>query len=107
MSLCGLGINQAQSVPCQHGKFTLIECCFLCSMDAQIEALHKKIIEMDERLKNVEIVVTDKLCKKPHKCPVCDGCGNSKGVLEPNPNYDFSMKYALCNSCGGKGIVWG
>jgi DnaJ-class molecular chaperone len=43
---------------------------------------------------------------KPYKCPVCDGCGNTKGQIEPMPNYEFSMKYATCHSCEGNGIVW-
>jgi hypothetical protein len=44
--------------------------------------------------------------KRPFKCPVCDGCGNDKGTRESNPNYDFCMKYASCNTCEGKGIIW-
>jgi len=45
--------------------------------------------------------------KRPFTCPVCYGCGNDKGTRESNPNYQFMMKYASCNSCQGKGIVWG
>ncbi len=36
--------------------------------------------------------------KKPHKCPVCDGKG--QWFEEPSNKYH-------CNSCEGKGIVWG
>lgn len=98
MSLCGLGINQSQGIPCKHGKFLLLECCFLCSIEAQIEALHKQCIELKTEYPNA---------KKPYKCPVCEGLGNDKGIPIANPAYEFSMKYASCQSCEGKGIVWG
>ncbi len=45
--------------------------------------------------------------KKPHKCPVCGGCGNDKGETIQNTNYEFAMKYAACHACEGKGIIWG
>ncbi len=54
--------------------------------------------------------------KKPYKCPVCDGSG--KHYIDPNkPLSGFEalsstkdangLSYNLCNSCEGKGIVWG
>ena len=45
--------------------------------------------------------------KKPHKCPVCEGKGNSQGKTQQHPNYEFCMEYASCPTCEGKGIVWG
>lgn len=110
MSLCGLGINQSQSIPCLHGKFLLLECCFLCSMEAQIDALHKQCIELktdfEKKLdvdfnKWKEYFSTCRNDKKPYKCPVCSGSGGIKhpltGLVMP----------AICNPCEGKGIIWG
>lgn len=38
---------------------------------------------------------------KPHKCPVCEGCGKKyvEGLRGDN-SFD-------CHGCHGKGIVWG
>ncbi len=46
--------------------------------------------------------------KKPHKCPVCDG----KGKLFPDKmqvgmTWDIKTNNQVCDSCEGKGIVWG
>jgi hypothetical protein len=49
----------------------------------------------------------EKLRKVPHKCPVCEGCGNDKGKKIENPDYEFCMQYASCQSCEGKGVLWG
>lgn len=62
---------------------------------SDVSYAHRKIDEMENSN------------KKPHKCPVCEGCGNDKGTQVQNPNYQFCMKYASCNTCEGKGIVWG
>jgi len=49
--------------------------------------------------------------KKPHKCPVCDGCGR---VLTEAAKvaWDDVFRAGLptskdCHSCEGKGIIWG
>jgi hypothetical protein len=45
--------------------------------------------------------------RTPYKCPVCEGCGNDKGIIRQNTDYEFCMQYASCHSCEGEGIVWG
>jgi len=46
--------------------------------------------------------------KSPHKCPICDG----KGKLYPDKPetgmiWDFKDNNQVCDSCQGKGILWG
>lgn len=70
----------------------------------QDNKLENYIIELDLKIEKLEKNYIHKIAQI---CPVCDGCGNNKGERELNPNYGFCMKYASCNSCEGKGIVWG
>jgi predicted nuclease with TOPRIM domain len=42
-------------------------------------------------------LITDR--KRPHKCPVCDGFGKKL--------YLIAQESRLCDTCEGKGIVWG
>ena len=50
--------------------------------------------------------------RKPHKCPACDSTG--KYYIDPNRPLsglegldESGLLYKICNSCEGKGIVWG
>ena len=79
----------------------------LTILKIEIDSLKKELKKLEELLKPVlEWKKTAKiLCdqsKKPHKCPVCE----SKGVEFDRLNRDegFNKK---CNSCEGKGIIWG
>uniref|UniRef100_A0A6M3L751 Putative chaperone n=1 Tax=viral metagenome TaxID=1070528 RepID=A0A6M3L751_9ZZZZ len=39
----------------------------------------------------------------PHKCPVCEGTGQTPGVLGPGT----LTGPVTCHACGGTGIIWG
>ncbi len=52
--------------------------------------------------------------KKPHKCPNCEGIGEFKNDelllgqrLKTTQRQDATGCYDMCQSCQGKGIVWG
>ncbi|HEX2549326.1 MAG TPA: hypothetical protein VHM20_05820 [Gammaproteobacteria bacterium] len=45
--------------------------------------------------------------RTPHKCPVCDGSGNGKGIKEYDTDFEFYCRYFSCSACDGEGIVWG
>lgn len=78
----------------------------LDSMDSKIIELEKTVTQLVDKIAEIaNFYYKEK--KTPFKCPVCEGCGNSKGQIEPNPNFEFSMKYASCHACEGKGVVWG
>lgn len=65
-------------------------------MNERIDQLEKHILET--RIQFIDQLGND---KTPHKCPVCDGKGNSKQEVEPR-----ILKLEFCNTCEGKGIVW-
>lgn len=69
-----------------------------------INSLQSKIGELDE-IEHWKKSIMGNLRfseGKPHKCPVCNGYGYHEvlcnGICVPGPE---------CNSCDGKGIVWG
>ncbi len=84
--------------------------------ETRIAVLENLMDAFDRRLKKVEShfsgdyqLVATKLT--PHKCPVCEGCGIvfTEGA---KADYDGMLKANLstvkmCNSCEGKGVVWG
>jgi len=39
----------------------------------------------------------------PHKCPVCEGTGQTPGTLGPGT----LTGPITCHACGGAGIIWG
>ena len=80
-------------------------CITTKTVDTMFEHFGKIIAILQTKTEEIEDEM--KAGRKPHKCPVCDGCGNDKGTTESNPNFEFCMKYASCNACEGKGIVWG
>lgn len=41
----------------------------------------------------------DRIARRPHKCPVCEGSGNV-------PEHKFSSKPVECKACSGKGVAW-
>lgn len=61
----------------------------------------KRIEELERYLTGAPNFVTPSSNSKfPHKCPMCEGFGKTYS--------DFSgLNMAICNSCEGKGIVWG
>lgn len=84
-------------------------------LQQQINDLHKKFdywfdngIKRIIKLEQVNKELVDKIAeianlyyqekKKPYKCPICDGLGGTiiSGVIDED-----------CNTCKGKGIVWG
>lgn len=73
------------------------------------QELHEKVKVLENGFKQIlnRLNTIENFKKTPHKCPVCCGCGNDKGIAISNPNYKFFMEYASCRSCEGKGIVWG
>lgn len=58
----------------------------------------KKLEEMQKNMLTCPNIIWAKYNKTPHCCPVCDGKG--QWFEEPSNEYH-------CNSCDGKGIVWG
>jgi hypothetical protein len=78
--------------------------------DGQVQERLSKIERcLGPLLANGNVISVEKKSppKVPHKCPVCDGTGNDRGVMRGSPKYEFCMEYASCNSCEGQGIVWG
>jgi DnaJ-class molecular chaperone len=75
-----------------------------------IEDMQKKIDKLEKSLKEIERFqdITHEEYKlnikrkKPHKCPVCEGEGYYALCIEA-----CSFKLTSCESCEGKGIVWG
>lgn len=77
-----------------------------------IDAINEKFNEIEKEIKELKRFqdITHeqyKAKKTPHKCPVCEGCGNDKGIRKDHPNFEFFYTYSPCNACEGKGIVWG
>ena len=80
----------------------------------KLEGISDYIDKADQRIVNVIEQVENKLQnqinelnqvhpKKPHKCPVCKG----SGYKEPYTKSSVLYIEQPCNSCEGKGIVWG
>ncbi len=99
MSLCGLGQNT--SSPCRHGICDPKEYCLVC----KIELMEKNLLDLEARTRIHEsniykrLTAIDNPSKKPYKCPVCDGTRSCH-----TKEKDLSWQ---CESCEGKGIVWG
>lgn len=103
-----------------------------CHLTFDVQNLEKQIKEISKALENyreykidIEDLGTDVMYlkqslkklnqdsevhpkKKPHKCPVCDGSGNHDDQT-PRLMVLVHTKTGIicCNSCEGKGIVWG
>lgn len=68
--------------------------------------------KMEDRIEKLE---RSNACRKPHKCPVCNGSQRDYfDVLFPVSEYPQGIKldhegrrYQDCGACEGKGIVWG
>jgi len=86
-----------------------------------INSIHKRIdyqaecfeISFKDILFKIEDIykslrVSDKK-SNPHKCPVCDGDGSVSRQLptEMTVKRESFVMNIVCNSCEGKGIVWG
>jgi DnaJ-class molecular chaperone len=80
---------------------------FKSRSEESIYEMLSKIINLLEEEVNIRKTDNPTFKQIPHKCPVCEGCGNGKGTKESNPNFDFHMEYASCHACEGKGILWG
>jgi hypothetical protein len=80
------------------------------------------ILELEGRINEIEPIVkqifewfTHNNMKTPHKCPVCLGIGNiymdglcsAQEFMAGWKNNAAGIGYKDCNSCKGKGIVWG
>lgn len=84
-------------------------------MDNNFVDLLNKINKMEESVKllndhiletRIQFINQLPQNEKPHKCPVCDGCGNDKGIVKNHPDFNFYAEYNSCHTCKGKGIVW-
>jgi len=103
MSLCQLPENSHHTI----GKCN----CGICLAE-RISKLEIEEIKLKENFKELENKYNDLLNfknvafrqyeNKPHKCPVCNGKGSDSSWVEPQ-----TIKIVMCNSCEGKGIVWG
>jgi hypothetical protein len=87
-----------------------------CSIEHRLKLLESKIKKIDEiESKFADFMQNSRLNgeKKPFKCPVC--CGYSKiqithGIMEPFEKRirdSAGRHFILCNTCEGKGIIWG
>lgn len=65
-------------------------------LETKVEKMAKEILET--RLQFIDQLGND---KKPHKCPICASKGFVNGVEN---NIAWGHR---CNTCEGKGIVWG
>lgn len=64
----------------------------------QLKRLEKKFRDLEQLFYDEKATFRNPE-KKPHKCPVCDGLGSQL--------YLISQQAQKCESCEGKGIVWG
>lgn len=72
-----------------------------------------KFSDHDERIHALESKFEVTHDKKPHKCPLCNG----EGKIETHSNIveafetriidNLGRHFKKCNSCEGKGIIWG
>jgi uncharacterized coiled-coil protein SlyX len=68
----------------------------LQDVERQLDSSQGYIKELRERLKDIELSIR---IKYPHRCPICEGtrlCHNKENGLSWQ-----------CESCGGKGVLWG
>lgn len=68
-----------------------------CDIESH-EIINEKIEKLEKLLNSYG--------RKIHKCPVCKGSGNLKGIDVNHHNFDLYIKYVSCHSCDGKGIIW-
>lgn len=69
------------------------------TMHAQIEVLFNKVNHLEKNIPNDP-------ASNPYRCPICLGCGNTKGVPRDRAQFDFYKLYAACQTCNGKGVLW-
>lgn len=90
--------NYASLGLCKHGVNPAMQQCYYCGIEHRLNKLESEIKSHWKLLSDI----MPKLDRKPHKCPVCEGRGNLQKEVEPK-----ILKFTLCTSCEGKGIVWG
>lgn len=72
--------------------------------------LESEIIRLDKKFDDLEKLFYDEKekfrsnDKKPYKCPVCEGNGCMNKYLNEEKKL---IAFKICNSCEGKGIIWG
>lgn len=71
-----------------------------------------RLLEIERRLDAHTEVINQKH-SFPHKCPCCDGKGRNQifpnlcGPFETGIIYSQGGHFKSCNSCQGKGVLWG
>lgn len=76
----------------------------------RIDDIEAQLKRINVEFEKIAVAISFSSGKMPHKCPVCEGEGKNKnklvmdGIVGPST---ISMKNPECNSCEGKGIVWG
>lgn len=73
------------------------------------EILSERINELENHVKSMTEAYLKKVIKNavPHKCPPCDGTGNSEKIVRTHPDFAFYAEFSSCIACEGKGILWG
>ncbi len=81
-----------------HLAINVLNDCFN-KLEKEIKELKQSILET--RIQFINQLGND---KKPHKCPVCDGLAINCNIGEFR---GLPIKTEKCNSCEGKGYIWG
>jgi len=99
--------TQQRLPSCSHG---LVDYCYKCDTKQwdHIHKINSEISQLWHKINDLYQIREKMDFKKPHKCPVCEGCGkiiiNNGQVLT---SYPPQYPTKICNICEGKGIVWG
>lgn len=70
--------------------------------EAGFKHIYERLDKLEKETNQFGSVLNTRDYKKPHKCPLCAGCGNVKLEVETRV-----LQITSCNACQGKGIVWG
>ena len=100
-------------------NYTHIDFCtnHFNTVHMRMDCIDKRLKEIEQSISETRIQFIDQLGrdKKPHKCPLCYGEGNIYKHELPTihdklfgwQTDQMGMAYKKCNSCEGKGVLWG